>query len=142
MCLIIDANCAAKFASGHREAAPIAIWLVKKSGRLVVGGTKLKGEYNRVAKFAGLLAQLSAAGKIKFASDSDTDRLEQELSDSGLLISDDPHILALARVSGARVLYSNDQNLHADFCSGAMLTPRGSVYQNETHAHLLAKAVC
>lgn len=43
--------------------------------------------------------------------------------------SDDPHILALAVVSGARLLYSNDRLLQHDFKNLALINqPRGKVY--------------
>ena len=43
--------------------------------------------------------------------------------------SDDPHILALAVVSGARLLYSNDRLLQHDFKNPALINqPRGKVY--------------
>lgn len=51
--------------------------------------------------------------------------------------SDDPHILALALVSGVRLLCSRDTALHADFKNPRILRPAGSVYQNRRHRHLL-----
>ena len=38
-----------------------------------------------------------------------------ELQDAGACQSNDLHVLALAQVSGARLLYSNDLSLHQDF---------------------------
>ena len=43
--------------------------------------------------------------------------------------SDDPHVLAVALVSGARLLYSNDRPLHADFKKSSLLPgERGVVF--------------
>ena len=42
--------------------------------------------------------------------------------------SDDPHILALAQIGGARLLYSDDQPLHGDFKNAALLDPPGAIY--------------
>ena len=40
-----------------------------------------------------------------------------------------PHVLALAQVSGARLLYSNDQTLQRDFKNSKLIkNPRGNVY--------------
>jgi hypothetical protein len=62
------------------------------------------------------------------------------LSDAGELKSDDPHIIALAKVSGARLLCSKDQNLHTDFGNRVFIDkPRGNIYQNQSHAKLLKK---
>ena len=54
------------------------------------------------------------------------------------LQSDDPHIIALAKVANVRLLVSDDKNLHKDF--KAII--RGSIYQNSSHAGLLTKHLC
>ena len=47
----------------------------------------------------------------------------------GAVKSDDPHIIALAQVSGARLLYSNDKSLQQDFKNKDLINnPRGKVY--------------
>ena len=53
----------------------------------------------------------------------------QDLQDEGQCRSDDPHVLALAIVSGARLLYSNDAALQRDFKDKRLIdSPRGKVY--------------
>ena len=48
---------------------------------------------------------------------------------SGELRSDDPHIIALAGESGARLLYSHDRSLQQDFRDVSLINnPRGKVY--------------
>ena len=43
--------------------------------------------------------------------------------------SNDSHVLALAQISGARLLYSNDTDLQQDFKNGGLINrPRGKVY--------------
>ena len=55
--------------------------------------------------------------------------------------SNDQHIIALAHVGGARLLYSNDGDLHDDFDDKGLIdNPRGKVYstrkkKNFTRAH-------
>lgn len=57
--------------------------------------------------------------------------------------SNDAHVVALARISGARVVATKDIQLHVDIKNKTLLdNPRGSVYQDESHAHLLAAAAC
>ena len=57
-------------------------------------------------------------------------------------MSDDEHVLALALVSGARLLYTNDAALISDFKNRTIVaTPRGKIYttaenDNVTAAHL------
>ena len=74
-----------------------------------------------------------------------------ELRDSNACVSDDQHVIALAQVSGARLLFSNEPNLHRDFKSKRLIDkPRGKVYSNKeskdlskAHEKLLAdKALC
>ena len=55
-----------------------------------------------------------------------------ELHDEGACQSNDLHVLALAQVSGARLLYSNDLSLHQDFGNRDLIRPRGRIYS--THA--------
>ena len=43
--------------------------------------------------------------------------------------SNDLHVLALANVSGARLLYTNDRDLQRDFKNGQLISnPRGKIY--------------
>ena len=45
------------------------------------------------------------------------------------LKSNDSYVIELASSSGARLLYSNDRNLHDDFTSGEVVNkPRGKVH--------------
>lgn len=137
MCLILDANIVHHvFPLPSPDFRPINRALLMKRARLAYGG-RLTLEYNRIDWFRRLLVQLDRSG-VAFQCDSglvnaETARLER----SGLCVSDDPHIIALAAVSRIRLLCSNDHDLHADFKNRALLNPPGSVYQNSTHKHLL-----
>jgi rRNA-processing protein FCF1 len=54
------------------------------------------------------------------------------------LKSNDDHIIALARASGARVLLSNDRDLWDDFRNNKLLSrPPGRIYRKRAHSHLL-----
>lgn len=142
MCLIIDANCAAETltSSPSTAFAPVMSAILHKNAVMAMGGKKLREEYQRLAKVWRFIVLLDRAGKVAVCSDAAVDALHEELQNSGLLQSDDPHIIALAKVSGARLLCSKDQNLHKDFRSAKLISgPRGSVYQNESHAPLLGK---
>ena len=64
-----------------------------------------------------------------------------KLRNSSACVSDDEHVIALAQVSGARLLFSNDAELHKDFKSKELIVqPRGKVYSTKeardfTNAH-------
>lgn len=52
--------------------------------------------------------------------------------------SNDLHVLALARVSGARTLCTADGDLRRDFKDSRLVArPKGSIYSRASHAHLL-----
>jgi hypothetical protein len=53
-------------------------------------------------------------------------------------VFNDAHIVALARASGARVVFSNDGNLHKDIRNATLVAkPTGGIYQAPEHQHLL-----
>lgn len=49
--------------------------------------------------------------------------------------SDDPHVIALARIHGARVLCSNDAELMDDFRDRSILDPPGRIYRTASRSH-------
>ena len=59
------------------------------------------------------------------------------------LRSDDPHVLALARTAGVRLLYTGDRDLMADFKNKELIDrPRGRVYTGAANAPLLTAVAC
>jgi hypothetical protein len=141
MCLIVDMN-AARDAIGEGLSAdyePIRKALLSGKARLMYGG-RLASEYARDHSIARTVVQLDRAGVALRFRDSDIDGQEKKVKAAGLCKSNDTHIIALAQLSGARVLCSGDQNLHTDFTNNKLLSkPGGRVYQNSTHAHLIKK---
>lgn len=140
MCLILDANCLHKiFPDVGASFLPVFEALMSGNAKLVLGGTKLRSEYALLNKAWKMIVALDKAGRVKMVNDSQVDIREAELNIAGQLKSDDPHVIALAMISGVRLLCSHDQNLHVDFTNPAILTPRGCVYQDASHKHLIRK---
>ena len=144
MCLIVDANRLGTFLADpvNEDAAPIRRWLDRGSGRLVYSTARSFAEevgsrarrklldYVRAGK-----ARLVPAGG--FADDERALRAEADLR------SDDPHVLALARATGVRVLYTGDADLMADFKNKKFVDrPRGKIYSSAANARLLTRTVC
>ena len=128
MCAILDANVAHKVFGRNRPEAGKAFfdWLDSKNGRLVVGG-KLLRELDGAGVPKDWLQQAAQAGRVRYFDDREIDNKTEELAPG--CRSDDPHIVALARISGARLLYSDDGRLHGDFKnSGLIDNPHGAVY--------------
>lgn len=138
MCIIIDANrCHRMHSPGDETFAPIYDWIKGRDGKLVYGG-KLARELQLNEKTKRLLRQWTMAGKALSFPDEDLKPEETRLIDGGLLRSDDPHCLALAIVSGARTIWTEDRNLRSDFTNPSVISsPRGKVYALPRHSHLL-----
>lgn len=137
MCLIVDANRASLVFSSQPgpDFSPLWDWLNGPDGRLVYGG-KLAEELVKVRHAASLLQELLRAGKAHLADRSKVDHETARLQ--GRCRSNDPHVLALARVTGARILCTRDDDLIADFTDRALLRPKGKVYQRAQHATLFS----
>ena len=84
--------------------------------------------------FRNFLLTLKRAGRLldkgDAPDDEETKKVAKEFADAGLDDADDPHIIALARVSGARLLISADRQsgLHANFKDRRFLKPPGEIY--------------
>ena len=147
MCLIADANKLGEFLkeppTGDTE--PIHKWLKPGTGRR--GGVivysiagKFRTEVSRAARER--LDVLSRAGRAKLFDESDL-AAGMELIAEGHMASDDPHVLALAAVSRARVVYTADRDLMTDFRSRKVMGElRGKIYSGQQNRNLLRPDMC
>lgn len=133
MCAIVDANAAHEVFGSNQTPASEAgkgffRWLSSGKGKLVVGG-KLKEELERVPNYRTWAQQATLSGKLINKSKDRVDQEAKKIKKNGGLQSDDPHIIALAQMSGARLLFSNNKSLHEDFRNPVIIsTPRGKIY--------------
>ena len=71
---------------------------------------------------------------------SEVDARTEQIQNEGSCTSDDPHVIALAQVSRARLLYSNDGDLQKDFKNKRLIDqPRGKVYSTIKNKKLLGR---
>ena len=134
MCAIVDTNAVGELWDGGSSPAGQRFrrWVEGSSGRLVVGG-QIRQEL-RSSGAARWLQELDRAGKLTRVDDSRVDRQAARLrgvpaSNPGSCRSDDHHVIALAQLSGARLLFSNDKDLHKDFKNKQLIDqPSGTVY--------------
>lgn len=127
MCAIVDADVAREVFGHDRPATGVEFfkWINQEGGRLVTGG-KLLEELERTSA-RDWMRQAMLSGFVWNVDAAEVDARTEELRDS--CISNDPHVIALAQVSGARLLYSNDGSLHQDFGNKGLIdAPRGKVY--------------
>ena len=139
MCAIVDANVAGRFFSRppDPELLPLWKWIDDGKSVLVVGG-RLLDELEAIGAAANQIRIWAQAGLVGFVAPEEVESETSSVASTGLCVSDDEHIIALARVSGARLLCSEDRSLHADFRNRDLICdPRGAIYQDESHTHLL-----
>jgi len=139
MCVIVDTNIADRVLLKHDDPDFSDVNVALKSGKVtLVYGDKLAKEYSgnqAVRKFVVSLARAGIAHRVRESLiDAELNWLEEQ----GGCESNDRHIIALARASGARILCSNDGALGRDFNNIALINkPKGKIYKNSEHKHLL-----
>ena len=143
MCMIVDNDRMDVFLTqrDHNDIKPIYQWL-EKSGNIVYStGTTFATELSRKAKIG--LQELKLSGRAQEVSDSGVKKEIAKLSEKNVAMSNDLHILALARVSGARLLHTGDLRLMQDFKNRDIIKgPRGKVYSGQQNTSLLKQNVC
>ena len=145
MCAIVDVNVSNEIFGDNRPKAGERFFERLNSGSLrLVVSRKLLAELN-YGKAQQWIQQAILAGKVHLETTGTVDEREEKLNEEGRCHSNDTHVIALAQISGARLLYSNDKDLQEDFGNKPLIDrPRGKVYStNErkdftsVHARLL-----
>ena len=103
-------------------------WIDSGKGKFVIGG-KLLRELSKTRSFRNWFQAQLLSGRVRRVDDQKVSERTQALEEAGLCRSDDKHIIALAQISGARLLYSNDRDLTNDFRDTSLIeNPQGRVY--------------
>lgn len=144
MCLIVDTSRMGDFLAEPQkeDAAPIHRWLDRGVGNLVytIGDRFEKETKDRALDW---LSEREKAGRARLIPEEGLRREVGRIESSGRLRSDDAHVLALARVSGARLLYTGDKALMDDFRDPQIVPrPRGKIYSGAKNARLLTANAC
>ena len=141
MCALVDANVASEVFGPKRNEASDKFfnWLSTGTGILVVGG-QLQEEisktqyrdWGRQALLSGRIRQALLSGRIKREDPHKVEAQTSKLKNEKACKSNDQHIIALAQLSGARLLFSNDSDLQQDFKNKKLIdNPRGRVYSTK-----------
>ena len=145
MCIILDASMFGRFnkrdkGKQDRDMEPVWNWLDEEHGKIVYSNTgKFRKEWLKGGMKAKMMV-LNRTGKLKLVSAQDVQEKVDALEQTGILRSDDPHIIALARIAKVKVLVSNDKTLNADFRNRNLVG--GKVYHTEADSNLLTKDTC
>lgn len=144
MCIIVDACMAQDVfaAAPSDDGKPIVRWLLKGKGLLIYGG-QLKNELVQMSAAARTLVELRRSGRAFDAEADEPARFAAELAlCEANCKSNDAHVVALGRVSGARTLATRDSAAMEDFRNKTLIAkPRGKIYQRPEHAALLVHTV-
>lgn len=127
MCAILDADVVSAVSTGNPAAGAREFrrWIETGTGRLVVGG-RLRKELAANGAFKEWLRQALLRGSVRDTPDRQVDDEARAVASREDLRSNDEHVLALARLSGARLLCSRDEALREDFRNRKLLAePRG-----------------
>ena len=144
MCIIIDASVAATFFTEpfRGDNAPVANWITNGYGTLVYGG-RLSTELFKIAAARRLIQNWARAGRAMEVADDVIDQQLAAVRQLNLCRSNDHHVIALARCSPARVLYTSDKALMSDFANvGLLPVPKGKIYRTASHVWLLGYGSC
>ena len=140
MCAIVDNNMRDRFFGSpvDPELQPLWKWIDDGKCVLVVGG-HLRDELYGSATARRAIQEWIRTKRAKDTEDENPGKVEAETREiQEHCRSNDAHVIALARLSGARRLCSNDRLLHQDFGDPALISnPPGRIYQNRSHADLL-----
>lgn len=154
MCAILDADVVglvftSRATEAENESASKRFfdWVDSGPGSLVAGG-KLLSELDRNSNFQKWRKRAVSAGRITILDRVGVNQKACQVAPH--CKSDDPHVIAVALISNARFLYSNDDYLQKDFRNPNLVNnPRGSVYSTRlgetftpNHRQLLKRNLC
>lgn len=127
---IVDKNVVDElFGSNGCEAGPEFLkWIEHGDGRLSSGGGNWD-ELRDHKSFRGWANTARRSGWLRLVPDEVVRDETVRLQRGKACKSNDEHVIALARVGGARLLYTNDVALQEDFDDPELVNdPRGKVY--------------
>ena len=140
--MIVDASRLGLFLAEpvHEDSVPIRKWLDEHGGRIVYS-TAGRFADEVVGRARTKLEAYYRAGKAEYVPlehfEEDAETLASQIR------SNDPHIIALARAKGVRLLYTGDGALRDDFKDKRFIDgPRGKVYSRASNKDLLTRSMC
>ena len=137
MCLILDTNLYNLFLQpDNRDMKPVKDW-VDTDGKIAWSPTgKMRRELDRSPRMKKRFEEYRRDGKLKLYPPGE---IEWERKRLPKLHSNDPDIIALARITGVNLLVSGDKDLHTDF---KQLHGQRKIYQTRNHIDLLRNNRC
>jgi hypothetical protein len=135
--MIVDACVVSHLSNRTPDGQPILKWLLnsKEKSGMIVGGW-LTAELHK-AGIGNLLVLLKQTARLHEIEETALKKDESILRASKTFKSNDVHVLALARVSRARLVFTTDGKLGVDLKNKKLVPQRISIYKNASHSHLI-----
>ena len=142
MCAIVDNDVRDQVFSVRNQSAAgkyFYEWLLKRNGGILVSGGKNLRELSESNEFRRIFGERLQAGRARRIPAEIVDTETETVRSEGLHRSDDEHVLALARVSRVRLLFTNDRDLTDDFRNRRIVGgTRGRVYTTVQYRDIMA----
>lgn len=126
MCVVMDANQAANFCSQNQPHLTQLMAWINRGGKIAVGG-KLEVELFRIHAMRNLIGEWSKSGRLRRVSKEIIEKKELELK--GKCISNDVHVIALAIISKASIVVTEDKELISDIGNKKIMKYNCRVYK-------------
>ena len=98
---------------GHADFVAVRDWVIGGPGKFVMGGAKYKSELRAVSSVLPFLAELERKGKIIRRTDAEVDADEVAVKAIEPANDfDDPHLVALIRLTGCKLICIRDTRAH------------------------------
>jgi predicted nucleic acid-binding protein len=128
----------------HSEVAPILQWVLKGGGKFVIGGTMYRRELDAVSSVLRTLAELEKLRKVVRKDNALVDlEVARVKAIEPSVDFDDPHLVALASVSGCRVVCILDNRAHRFLRKPSLypsLSLRPKLYTRSKNSNLICSA--
>lgn len=145
MCIVVDANTWGyvfqENNKKHSDYLPVFRWITKGPGFVVYGGSKYREELKNASKYYGIFLELKKKGRAKEVNPNLVDKHEADVRRAaGTPKCHDAHLIAIFRVSGCRLLCSDDRRSdtyikNRKYYLAGQRPP--SIYRSNVHQHLL-----
>lgn len=145
MCVIIDANCFSsvfdKTDKKHHEFSDILRWITEGEGKIVYGGEKYKEELRKAYKYIRIFRLLKESKRAVEVCDRKVNAAQKQAESlKAHKDFDDPHLIAIASVSGCKIICTKEKRA-IPFLKDPNLYPKGctppSLYTSSRNKDLL-----
>jgi hypothetical protein len=141
MCIIVDASATRDLAEPTDDGKPVLNWLLKGKGGLIIGGY-LSTELERSSRLRATFVVLNQAGRLRRLADDKVRQVAEQIKLRDICCSNDCHVVAVAIISGCRLIFSRDKDLGKDLKNREIVNPAAAIYKSKDHKHLLTECEC